>query len=440
MSGPAGVQQRLARAVDEVQAARRVPLVSAAVALPGVAVEAGAGVPAPGPDVQFRIGSITKTFTAALVLALRDAGRLDLDDPYDGHVPGVLPPDVSVRDLLAHRARLVREPAGPFWEAVPGPTGERLRASVAGADPRLPPVGPATGDWHYSNLGYALLGQLVEQLHGEDFATVLVGRITGPLGMTRTTWLPQEPYARGWRVHPYGLASRPEPLADTAAMGSAGQLWSTPRDLVRWGLLLARPDPAVLSPASVAEMTLPLSVTDPARWSGGYGLGLQLWRRGELVLVGHGGSMPGFVAGLAVAREAGVAVAACGNAWQSADLPGLCAELAAGLAAELPPPTTPWSADPPPPDVAPLLGAWWLRGSPFVVEWVDAGLRIRRDSDTAGVGAERFVRESADRWRGLDLGQAGEALRVVRDEAGGPTLLDVGGWLLSRSWDDPRSV
>ena len=394
---------------------------------------AGAGVPAPGADVQFRIGSITKTFTAALVLMLRDQGRLDLDDAYDRHLPGVLPGTITVRDLLAHRSGLAREPPGPFWEAVTGPTGDELRAIVAASDPRL----PGRRTFHYSNLGFALLGQLVEELHGASFASVLAERITGPLAMTRTSWAPTEPYARGWVVHPYGLGSRPEPLADTAAMGPAGQLWSTPADLVRWGALLARPDPAVLSPQSVDEMTEPLSVGD-ASWRSGYGLGLQLWRRGDVVLAVHGGSMPGFVAGLAVARGAGVAVAACGNAWQGADLPGLCAELAVELGTT--PAPLPWAPAEAPADVVPLLGEWWLRGSPFVLEHVAGLIGLRRAADPVGAAGERFVREGADTWRGIDPGQAGEPLRIVRDADGVPSLLEVGGWLFSRSWDDPRAV
>lgn len=439
---PAGAPELAAALLTErvarMQRAARLPALSAAASVPGAAgseprvVTAVAGCPAPAPAAQLRIGSITKTFTAALVLQLRDEGRLRLDDPLESHLPGTPAGRATLRDLLAHRARLAREPEGPFWEAVPGPSARELVDGLR-ADYVLLEHAPA---WHYSNIGYALLGRVVEVLRAAPYREVLARHLTGPLELRRTTWDPVAPYEPGWRVRVGVDELVPEPMADTAAMGPAGQLWSTPTDLARWGAFLARPDAAVLSAESVEAMCEPLSITDTGSWRAGYGLGLQLFRRDDEVLVGHGGSMPGFVAGLVVSRASGVAVAACCNAWQGADLPGLAADVVVAVARAVPP--APWSAVTAPAEVRELVGDWWDRGAPFVAECRDGRLTLRSKADVEGVRRERFEREGPDLFRGLDAGQGGEPLRVVRDEAGVPVVLDLGGWLLTRTADDPR--
>ncbi len=120
--------------------------------------------------------------------------------------------------------------------------------------------------------------------------------------MTRTTYHPTEPFARGYVVHPWHDTLREEPRLDAGAMAPAGQLWSTVADLAKWAAFLADPDPAVLAPARRVARCAPRSRS--ATWrpgAGGHGLGLQLWRRGERVFVGHSGSMPGYLSTLAVA-------------------------------------------------------------------------------------------------------------------------------------------
>jgi CubicO group peptidase (beta-lactamase class C family) len=207
----------------------------------------------PGGDVQYRIGSITKTFVAVLVLRLRDEGRLALTDALADHLPGTAAGQATVGALLAHTAGLVSEAPGPWWERTPGALRPDL-ADVLGSDPQLHPPGQRH---HYSNPGYALLGALVERLRGQAWGEVLRREVLEPLGMTRTTLLPVAPHATGWAVHPWADALLPEPAVDTDRMAPAGQLWSTATDLARFTAFLIDGDERVLHPDTVAEMRAP---------------------------------------------------------------------------------------------------------------------------------------------------------------------------------------
>src|SRR5206468_9628491 len=114
------------------------------------------------PDTQYRIGSITKTFTAAAVLLLCEDGGLALDDPIERHLPDARFGGLTLRRLLAHSSGLQREPPGEVWETLDFPKGDELLARLADAELVL----PAGERWHYSNLAYALLGEVVARVTG----------------------------------------------------------------------------------------------------------------------------------------------------------------------------------------------------------------------------------------------------------------------------------
>jgi hypothetical protein len=127
-----------------------------------------------------------------------------------------------------------------------------------------------------------------------------------PLGMTRTTTRPDGRAAQGWAVHPWADVLLPEPEHDAVSMAPAGQLWATLADLGRFAAFLLDGADDVLASSVVEEMAVPAGIdpSDPG-WSA-YGLGLQVMRVDGATLVGHGGSMPGFLAGVLVDRESGV--------------------------------------------------------------------------------------------------------------------------------------
>ncbi|WP_186316151.1 serine hydrolase domain-containing protein [Catellatospora sichuanensis] len=384
----------------------------------------------PTADTQYRIGSLTKTFVAVLVMRLRDEGRLDLADPLGTHLPAA-PPDtagLTVAQLLAHTAGLASETPAPWWERTDGGVRPEL-ADILDADGIKHPAGRV---FHYSNPGFALLGALVEELRGKPLEQVLAEEILGPLGMTRTSLLPQAPHAHGWAVHPWADVLLPEPATDTGRMAPAGQLWSTAEDLCRFAAFLAKGDPAVLAEASVAQMRTPASPLDGPVWDLTYGLGMQLKNDGGRLLSGHTGSMPGFLCTLWVSPADGLGGIVLANATSGISIGALGADLVRIMAEHEPRIPDPWtpleSYDP---ALLELTGPWYVGPTPALI-------RLRTDGDLefgplTGAGRSSRMKARGDgTWLGLEGYYAGETLRVVRDAAGAVTHLDLGSFVLTR--------
>ena len=144
-------------------------------------VEVGADR-APTADDQFLVASNTKTFTAVMVMQLRDEGRLGLDDLLGDHVPEVSHP-ITVRQCLAHVSGMAREPLGDVWETLEQPDAKTLRRDFDDVER----VGRPHDHWHYSNVVYAMLGQLIEELDGRSWEDSLRARLLEPLEMRRTS-------------------------------------------------------------------------------------------------------------------------------------------------------------------------------------------------------------------------------------------------------------
>ncbi|TYB98366.1 beta-lactamase family protein [Micromonospora sp. WP24] len=425
--------EKLERLVRRAQAQHRIPAVSAALhradrPLWAFAV-GGTGNDTPlGPGTRFRIGSVTKTFTAVLTLQCRDDGLLDLDDPVGRHLDLPAHGELTVRRLLSHTAGLQREPYGDVWDTLRAPDTEELLADLARAERVLPPG----RRYHYSNLGMALLGQLVGRLRGGTWAEVLGDRVLAPLGLADTTVSPGPAAATGFLVDAYSDEARPEPPTDFGAVGPAAQLWSTAGDMARWAAFLADPaavDPAgtVLAPATLEEMRWPVTVTDEALWGGGFGLGLILVPQGERVMhVGHDGAMPGFLAGVYGRRGGegtpgamGCAVlVSAGSASEALDLPH---QLLAAAVEHDPAEIEPWRPGPPAPAaLRGVLGRWWGEGYEYVFSWHDGALRARGAGDPPGRPPAVFtpLPDRPDVFRTVSGREVGELLRLGRDDRG----------------------
>ena len=221
---PEGLRIELGRLVRAEQAARRLPSVTAAVVRDGEIIwREAVGLASIGRDraatvdTQYRLGSITKTFTAVAVMQLRDAGELDLDDQLDKHITGAAHA-LTIRRLLSHLSGIQREVPGAAWETHRFEPSEKLLDALAAADRVLPPG----RRWHYSNLAFAVLGQLIEQLAGMRYEQYLHERILGPLGIQRISLEPQEPAAEGYLVQPYADGVWTEAPVHTAGCAPAG--------------------------------------------------------------------------------------------------------------------------------------------------------------------------------------------------------------------------
>lgn len=442
----AAVGARLARMVDQVQAQARVPAISVALHRadrPLWTYQVGAA----GPRTPLRIGSVTKTFTAVLVLQCRDDGLLDLDDPIGRHLDVPAHGGLTVRRLLSHTAGLQREPYGDVWDTLRAPDVAELLADLS----RVERVLPSGRRFHYSNLGYALLGHAVGRLRGGSWAEVLTDRILTPLGLMATTLLPGPDAATGYLVDAYSDHARPEPAVDLGALAPAAQLWSTPADLARWAAFLADPatvDPAgaVLRTSTLDEMRWPATTTDDTLWSAGFGLGLILVPQSDagaagaagaagggraagrerVVHVGHDGAMPGFLAGVygrrgGVGTPAGMGCAVLGSSGTAVELLDLPHRLMAAAAAQDPPRIPTWVPGPPvPPPYRSLLGRWWGEGFEYVFSWHDGTLRARGADDPAGKPPAVFepVPDRPDLLRTVSGREVGELLRLTRDANG----------------------
>lgn len=431
--------RRLDALVAEAQTVGHAPSVILGVVRDGalVHVSAAGDRPTPDPALQYRIGSITKTMTAVLVLRLRDAGRLGLDDPLDRHVAGTAVGGVRLRELLGHAAGLQREPdSGEWWERAEGTDLATLLAGITPA--KL--AAPAYQAYHYSNLAYGLLGAVLERITGSPWWELLRAELLAPLGMARTTYHPQEPYAPGYVVHPRHDTLREEPRTDTGAMAPAGQLWSTTEDLARWAAFLTDPDPAILNPATLAEMCAPVVISDLESWRSGHGLGVELARSGDRIYVGHGGSMPGYVATLSAHRPSRTAVVGYANSYglRVGHLGTLGIRLLdTVLDGEPATPAQPWRpAGTAPADVAELSGRWWWMGREYELTWDgDADELVVTMLRPAGAVPWRFGREGTDRWRGRSGMNDTELLVVRRDAAGRADALDIATFVFTRDPD-----
>lgn len=259
-------------------------------------------------DSQIRIGSSTKTFTAAIVMQLVEQGRVALDDAVETHLPGVLRHpelrhgEVTLRHLLQHTSGLpdmshdIFEHLSEWQHRYISP---RASLNLALTHPLTNPPGQV---FHYSNANYILAGLIIEAVSGRPFAEEVQRRLLTPVGL-RDTYLPEqgEQVIRG--VHPRSYLPIGEPPVDYTDFDpswgySAGAMVSTVADLTRFFSALAQG--AVVPAAQLEQMrqTIPAageSVPDGGLWEGAeYGLGLIPYplSSGE-VAWGHGGEVPG---------------------------------------------------------------------------------------------------------------------------------------------------
>ncbi len=402
--------------------------VAAAVVADGALVWSGAigsvdgrdGAPVT-PSTQYRIGSITKTFVAVEVMRLRDEGRLDLADRIDRHLPDVPFGHVTIAQLLTHTSGLQAETDGPWWERTAGGDWAHLIGSTPGL------VHTPGTRFHYSNVGFAVLGRLVEVMRGTSWFEAISAGILGPLGLPGITEQPGPAAATGLSHHPADNRLMIEPHHDAGAMAPAGQLWSSAEDLSRWASFAAGHTGDVLTASTWAEMTVPLAVDHrpDVPWATAQGLGWRIWPdHGTGLRVGHGGSMPGFLATLIAEPAAGLGVVVLAN--DTLRLGDLATKLldAARVAVR---PAEPGPIDVAP-DVTPLVGDWFWGPVPYRLEPTADGFHL---CDVNGNRRSRFVRDG-DGWRGLDTYFAGERLVVRPDGA-----LDLASFVLSREPYDP---
>jgi len=286
-------------------------------------------------DTVFRIGSVTKPFTAIAVMQLCEEGLVDLDAPANDYLrayrliparAGFRPP--TVRHLLTHTAGipdvrsvsdLLHLEAGPFEGRPPilsVKMGESLPSLAEHFRSGLRVVAEPGTVFAYSNHGFATLGQIVEDVSGMALGSYFRERIFEPLGMEDTDLVRSERIASrlatGYTLGRHGAEAVPD--RDWIGAGGGG-IYSTTRDIARFAAALmaggANEHGSVLEPASLATMFEPHHRPDPRM--PGRGLGFARGDAGAHRLIGHDGILPGFNSALWVAPDDGVGVVAFTN-------------------------------------------------------------------------------------------------------------------------------
>jgi CubicO group peptidase (beta-lactamase class C family) len=384
----------------------------------------------PDADVQYRCGSITKTFVGVCVMRLRDEGRLRLSDTVDRFLSGTGIGELTIAELMSHSAGLRAETGEAWWERTPGGDFEQLTSTTLNGGSRF----EAGRRFHYSNVGFGVLGEIVGRIRNQRWDEVVKRELLEPLGMHRTTTRPRPPAAPGLAVHPWADLVLPEPEHDAGAMAPAGQLWTTVEDLARWAAFLSGHGPELLSADTLAEMREPRVIVDTRdeQWVAAYGLGLQVFNFDGRRAFGHGGSMPGFLAGLEIEQDGDALVEFC-NATRG--LTDLGEDLLKILAEQEPRLPDEWVPKPSPEGTLELLGAWYWGPSPYVL--VAHGDELELTTPVGRGRASRFTPQGPDAWIGLDGYHTGEPLRVIRNADGSVSHLDVGSFVFTRVPYDP---
>src|SRR5262245_22216241 len=274
-------------------------------------------------DTLYRIGSITKLFTATAIMILRDAGKLALDEPITTYLPWFAmksaPADagpITIRHLLTHTSGLPREAAFPYWTDDRFPSVEEIRAQLPMQERPL----PTESRWKYSNLGATLAGEVVAAGSSEPYAEFVRSRILAPLGMSAT--LVETPrdgdrslatsYAR-WQP---GRKRAAWSITDLRGLTAAGNMATSVTDLARFAMLQLRGGPAggaqILAGRTLAEMHR-VHWLEP-EWQAGWGLGFRILRLKGQTYVGHGGGVRGFRTELRICPADKIAVIVLINA------------------------------------------------------------------------------------------------------------------------------
>ena len=348
------------------------------------------------PQTQYRIGSITKTFTAVgIAAAARRGPRSSSTRRSATTCPRAPLGPTDPAGALAPLG-LQREPPGEIWETMKAPSPR----GAAGRDSRTPSVLDPGFRWHYSNLAFALLGEVVARAHGGTVGGGAPGAGARAARAAPDDARRDEPAARGYFVEPYsdGLRAR------------AGRRRS-PRRAPRWGSSGRRRatspagarsssagDERVLQQATLDEMSHVRTMVDHAGWKLAWGLGLELYRRGDRVFVGHGGAMPGFLAGSSSTGRRRSA-RPCYEHGRGANPERLALDL--GRAAIEPPaPAEPWLAgDGAPAEIEPLLGRWWTEGHQIVFSMAEGRLEAQLVGGVPGRDTSFFEPDGEDRFR-----------------------------------------
>ncbi|MDT9599935.1 serine hydrolase domain-containing protein [Sphingosinicella rhizophila] len=280
-------------------------------------------------DSVFRIGSVTKQFTAVALLQLQEAGKLSIDDTLSKYYPNYpRGGDITIRQMLNHTSGLYNYTSQEDYMKADAMVHRSTEEYVDyfSKMKKTQDFEPGTS-WMYSNTAYYILGAIVEKVEGKPLGAVFQERFFGPLGMTRTAIDDENDIVAG-RVEGYAADGpgkfKNATFISMTAPGGGGAMRSTASDLARWNAALF--GGKLLKPASFAAMTAPGKLKDGqnsgiaiAKLAGmgmpavEYGFGLMTQTVDGHAKVAHGGGINGFNAQLAEYPKDRLTVAVLSN-------------------------------------------------------------------------------------------------------------------------------
>lgn len=332
-------------------------------------------------DTLYQLASITKPFTALLVMMLQEEGKLNIDDKACAYLVDCPPAwqAITVRQLLTHTSGVPNYSSLPDWDETLDSRTYGDGGLAALVRDRPLEFAPGAG-FRYSNSGYNLLGSIIERVTGLPFATVMRDRILRPSGMDHTVFNASRRIVPQLATGYYSIGStfiEATPQSMTGVSGEAG-LSSTVDDLLAWTRALDAD--RLISASSAAQMI------DQTR--NNYGLGWEIRTWHDHRMIGHAGSGPGYSNMLARFPDQGLTVIVLSNSDEASA--GGTARALAGIA---------FGHSPALPVIQPkarILDA-------ILAEGVDAGLKLYTDMKTAQPGVEAFSTDELLVEIGYDL-------------------------------------
>ncbi len=281
----------------------------------------------PHENSSFRVASNTKTVTAASLMLLEEASMLSMHDPVMLHIPeatAINPThgdleDITLKRLATHYSGLATEHPATDWASPDFPTSETILERLAELEVVIPP----DFQWKYSNVAYALLGEVITRLSGKKYRQFAMSELLEPLGMLNTVFDPNA-VAVSDRVVGYSHPApgdeelRIAPYADLNGLDSAGQLMTSVADLAKWIAFHmdesdAQKDNSVLSVNGRQQLMHPAYMDRD--WTSGQCIGWRANRYGDNVYLGHGGGIHGFGTQTMFHRSSNTGVVILTNLW-----------------------------------------------------------------------------------------------------------------------------
>ncbi len=273
-------------------------------------------------NTVFRIASMTKSFTAMAILKLRDARKLNLDDPVSLYLPAIRvqkptldSPEITIRDLLNHTAGFPQD--DPWADRRLDATVEELENVIAKGVMFSTPSGTK---FEYSNLGYTILGYIINKVSGISYQEYIATNIWQPLGMDQATWeyssVPEQNLAQGYRS--VEDKWQPEELLHDGIYGAMGGIMVSIADFSKYASLHinawpSRDDPenGPVNRSTIRSMHRPWILYDK---QAGYGFGFRWFCDDKFIkYVTHSGGVPGFGSNWTMLPDYGIAVIAMTN-------------------------------------------------------------------------------------------------------------------------------